>query len=68
MCKCACVCTGICTVDQACSENVRMSIAGYFVSEKVSRQWNPLVWTPWGPGRVSCIQWNPSTVDTLGTW
>ena len=22
----------------------------------------------WGPGEVSCIQWNPSIVDTLGTW
>ena len=28
----------------------------------------PLLWTPWGPGEVSCIQWNPSIVDTLGTW
>ena len=28
----------------------------------------PLLWTPWGPGGVSCIQWNPSIVDTLGTW
>ena len=28
----------------------------------------PLMWTPWGPGEVSCIQWNPSNVDTLGTW
>ena len=28
----------------------------------------PLLWTPWGPGKVSCIQWNPSIVDTLGTW
>ena len=27
----------------------------------------PLLWTPWGPG-VSCTQWNPSIVDTLGTW
>ena len=26
----------------------------------------PLLWTPWGPGEVSCIQWNPSIVDTLG--
>ena len=28
----------------------------------------PLLWTPWVPGEVSCIQWNPSIVDTLGTW
>ena len=28
----------------------------------------PLMWTPWGPGEVSCIQWIPSIVDTLGTW
>ena len=28
----------------------------------------PLMWTPWGAGEVSCIQWNPSNVDTLGTW
>ena len=28
----------------------------------------PLMWTPWGPGEVYCIQWNPSIVDTLGTW
>ena len=28
----------------------------------------PLLWTPWGPGEVSCIQWNPSIMDTLGTW
>ena len=28
----------------------------------------PLLWTPWGPGEVSCIQWSPSIVDTLGTW
>ena len=28
----------------------------------------PLLWTPWGPGEVSCVQWNPSIVDTLGTW
>ena len=28
----------------------------------------PLLWTPWGPDKVSCIQWNPSIVDTLGTW
>ena len=28
----------------------------------------PLLWTPWGHGEVSCIQWNPSIVDTLGTW
>ena len=28
----------------------------------------PLLWTLWGPGEVSCIQWNPSIVDTLGTW
>ena len=28
----------------------------------------PLLWTPWGPGEVVCIQWNPSIVDTLGTW
>ena len=28
----------------------------------------PLLWTPWGPGEVSCIQWDPSIVDTLGTW
>ena len=28
----------------------------------------PLLWTPWGPGEVSCIQWNPSIVDTLGSW
>ena len=28
----------------------------------------PLLWTPWGPGEVSCIQWNPSIVDTLRTW
>ena len=28
----------------------------------------PLLWTPWGPGGMSCIQWNPSIVDTLGTW
>ena len=27
----------------------------------------PLLWTPWGPGEVSCMQWNPSIVDTLGT-
>ena len=27
-----------------------------------------LLWTPWGPGEVSCIQWNPSIVNTLGTW
>ena len=27
----------------------------------------PLLWTPWGSGEVSCIQWNPSNVDTLGT-
>ena len=26
----------------------------------------PLLWTPWGPGEVSCIQWNPSIMDTLG--
>ena len=23
-----------------------------------------LLWTPWGPGEVSCIQWNPSIVGT----
>ena len=28
----------------------------------------PLLWTPWGPGEVPCIQWSPSIVDTLGTW
>ena len=28
----------------------------------------PLLGTPWGPGEVSCIQWNPSIGDTLGTW
>ena len=28
----------------------------------------PLLWTPWGRGEVSCIQWNSSIVDTLGTW
>ena len=28
----------------------------------------PLLWTAWGPGEVSCIQWSPSIVDTLGTW
>ena len=28
----------------------------------------PLLWTPWGPGEMSRIQWNPSVVDTLGTW
>ena len=28
----------------------------------------PLLWIPWGPGEVSCIQWNPSIVDTLGAW
>ena len=28
----------------------------------------PLIGTPWGPGEVFCIQWNPSIVDTLGTW
>ena len=33
----------------------------------------PLLWTPWGPGEVSCIEScshfrNPSIVDTLGTW
>ena len=28
----------------------------------------PLLWTPWGLGEVSCIQWNPSDVDTVGTW
>ena len=27
----------------------------------------PLMRTPWGPGEVCCIQWNPSNVDTLGT-
>ena len=26
------------------------------------------MWTPWGPGKVSCIQWSPSNVDSLGTW
>ena len=27
----------------------------------------PLLWTPWGHGEVSCIQWNPSSnVDTFG--
>ena len=26
----------------------------------------PLMWTPWGPGEVSCIQWSPSNVDTPG--
>ena len=29
---------------------------------------NPLLWTPWGPGEMSCIQWNPSIANTLGTW
>ena len=24
----------------------------------------PLLWTPWGPGKVSCIQWSPSIVDS----
>ena len=24
------------------------------------------LWSPWGPGEVSCIQWNPSIVDALG--
>ena len=28
----------------------------------------PLLWTPWGPGGVSCIQWNSIIVDTLGSW
>ena len=28
----------------------------------------PLLWTPWGPGEVPCIQWSPSIVDTLVTW
>ena len=33
----------------------------------------PLSWTPWGPGKVSCIERyphfrNPTIVDTLGTW
>ena len=34
----------------------------------------PLMWTLWGPSQVSCVedtiemQWNPSNVDTLGTW
>ena len=27
-----------------------------------------LLWTPWGPGKVSCTQWNPSIVDTFRTW
>ena len=27
-----------------------------------------LLWTPWGPGEVSCIEWNPSIADTLRTW
>ena len=27
-----------------------------------------LLWTPWGSGEVSCIQCNPSIVDTSGTW
>ena len=27
-----------------------------------------LLWTLWGPGEVSCIQWNLSIVDTLETW
>ena len=26
------------------------------------------MWTPLGPGKVSCIQWNPSNVDTFGLW
>ena len=26
----------------------------------------PLLRTPWGPGEVSCIKWNPSIMDTLG--
>ena len=25
----------------------------------------PLLWIPWGPGGVSCIQWNPSIVGDL---
>ena len=23
---------------------------------------------PWGPGEVSCIQWNPFIVDTVRMW
>ena len=28
----------------------------------------PFLRTPWRPSEVSCMQWNPSMVDTLGTW
>ena len=53
-------------------------VAGGFAVEGVLK-WRgfcsgtPLLWTPWGPGEVSCIERcphfrNPSIVDILETW